>query len=110
MNEKKIYEIMLDEYRRACTDYYEARYGEKINTNYTIKNEHTGEVLTGSVSGCRNDAVSKESMRVIGKMILEIFGNQTERTLEEIRKEERRREKAFFENNPQFVIYVTDLK
>ena len=104
---EKTLEIMMNRYREACRDHYETMYGEKVNTKYTIKNMKTGEVISGSTSGRRDDDTGREIMLAIKNMMIQIFGDQVAVTLEEIRKEERKKEREFFKENPQFVVYVT---
>ena len=108
--ENKILEIMLNKYREACRDYYEVIYGEKVNTKYTIKNMQTGELISGSTTGRHDDDTGKEVMLAIKGMIIQIFGDQIRDILETIRQEERKKEKQFFKENPQFIIYVTDMR
>ena len=106
----KVYKIMVDEYREACRDYYETYFGVKINTKYTIKNQHTGEVISGSTSGCYMDDETASSMKTIRRLMIKIFGNQVDEILEKIRKEERMKEKVFFKENPQFISYITAIR
>ena len=110
MNEIEVYNIMINEYKDACGEYYETRFGEKCNTKYTINNLHTDEVISGVTSGCRIDDTSEEVMRVIRRMMCQIFGDQVKEQLKEIRKEERVTAKNFFKENPQYVVYVTDIR
>lgn len=107
MDNKEIYDIMINEYKEYCHDYYEGRYGIKINASYTIENKLTGEVLTGSVSGCRHDKTSEEVMISIRRMMKKIFGDQVTEDIRRIKKEIRAEEKAYFEENPQHILCVT---
>lgn len=104
-----VFNTMINEYREACRDYYEARFGEKANVSYTIKNMETGNVITGSKSGCCYDKEAETVMRTLRRMMMAIFGNEVEVTLRKIRKEERKKEKEFFEENPQYIYYVTKI-
>ena len=110
MNKKEMFEIMVNEYREACRDYYETEFGEKLDIQYTLKNIHTGEVINGSVSGRKTDMESRATMITIRRLIVKIFGHDVEDTLKQIRREERRKERKFFLENPQFVCYVTDIR
>lgn len=108
--DKKVFDTMINEYKDACRNRYEVMYGEKVNTSYTIKNRHTNEVINGTVSGYRKDEESKEVMMAIRRMMISIFGNKIEETLEEIREEIRKEEKMFFKANPKLIVYVTDIR
>ena len=107
MGRNKIYETMINEYREACRDYYETAFGEKLNIKYTIKNEHTFEIINGTKSGQREDKVARGNMMVIRRMMIAIFGDNINEVLEQIRKEERQKEKKFFKDNPKYICYVT---
>ena len=108
MNEKT-FEIMINEYREACSEYYETRFGERINVKYSIENRETGEIIFGNKSGCGDNKEARDVMRSIRRMMIAIFGEQIKETLEVIRKEERKKEKDFFEANPQFIICATSI-
>lgn len=108
--DEKTFQIMVNEYRNACSEYYEAKFGEKTNIKYTIENRNTGEIIYGDKSGCGDSKEAREVMRSVRRMMIAIFGEQVKETLEEIRKEERKKEKSFFEENPQFVVYVTSIE
>ena len=110
MDKKEVFDVMINEYREACRDYYETMYGERTNIVYTIKNRKTGEIINGSQSGHRDNKPAWEVMLSIRRMMIAIFGEQIKEMLEDIRKEERKKEKSFFEENPQFVVYVTSIK
>ena len=110
MDKEEIFHVIEKEYREACLYFYETRFGEKINVAYTIKNNHTGEVVSGSTSGCRIDKEAEIVMKTIRRMMLQIFGEQVKERLEAIREEERAKEKEFFKENPQYVTYVTDIR
>lgn len=107
MSEKEIFEIMINEYKEACHDFYETRYGEKLDVKYTIKNRHTGKIINGSASGAGMDRKAEEVMRTIGRMMIAIYGCQVGDTLKGIREEIRAEEKEFFESRPDLIIYVT---
>lgn len=104
------YSVMVNEYREACRDHYETVYGEKVNTKYRIRNLKTGEIITGSTSGRRDDDEGREIMMTIRRIMVAIFGDDIKEELEKIREEERRKEKEFFKENPQFITYVTDIR
>ena len=106
----KILEIMLNEYREVCRDHYETVYGEKVSTKWKIVNQKTGEIISGSTSGRHDDDAERNTMLVIRRMIIRIFGDQVADTLTKIRKEELKKEKMFFKENPQYIVYVTDIR
>jgi len=110
MDRDQIYNVMVNEYREACRDHYESRYGEKVSASYTIKNKKTGESITGDVSGCHENEAAMEVMITISRMMTAIFGMDIRAELEKIRQEERKKEKAFFKENPQYITYVTDIR
>ena len=110
MNKDKVYETMIHEYRETCRDYYETLFGDKLNVQYTIKNKTTLEEISGTVSGRRVDETSKEIMNTIKRMMIQIFGEDIKDELKAIRKEERLKEKMFFEENPQYICHVTDIR
>lgn len=110
MNKDKVYEIMIHEYRETCRDYYETFFGEELNVQYIMKNRTTLEEISGEVSGRRVDETSKEIMKTIKRMMIQIFGEDIKDELNAIRKEERLKEKTFFEKNPQYIFHVTDIR
>ena len=107
MNEKEIFDTMITEYKEACRDFYETRYGEKLDVKYTINNRYTGEVINGSVSGACRNRESEEVMRTIRRMMISIYGDQIKDTLKGIREEIRVEEREFFESRPDLITYVT---
>ena len=109
MNKKELVDFFVDEYKEACGDYYEARYGEKINVKYTISNTVTGEIVNGTKSGCREDRAARAKMDTIYKLAKILFGDEAKKILDDIRKEVRTEEKEFFKENEYLVYYVTDL-